>query len=109
MKTSVPQRLRHDPVLNDAVSQLRRMYGQRLKRAVLYGSRARGDHRRNSDYDIAVFLRGDMGDEITRLGDLNFDLMAKHQEDVVVLPFAMNAWRKDTLLMRHIKRDGIEL
>jgi len=31
-------------------------YGDRLARAVLFGSRARGDARSNSDYDVPVFL-----------------------------------------------------
>ena len=33
------------------------LYGSRLERAVLFGSRARGDARSESDYDVAVFLR----------------------------------------------------
>ena len=33
------------------------MYGDRLERVVLYGSRARGDAREDFDYDVAVFLR----------------------------------------------------
>ena len=37
------------------------MYGSRLDRVVLYGSRARGDARPDSDDDVAVFLH-DMDD-----------------------------------------------
>ena len=33
------------------------IYGQRLERVILHSSRARGDTRDQSDYDIAVFLR----------------------------------------------------
>jgi predicted nucleotidyltransferase len=33
------------------------MYGDRIERVVLFGSRARGDAQENSDYDVAVFLR----------------------------------------------------
>jgi predicted nucleotidyltransferase len=33
------------------------MYGERAERVVLFGSRARGDAHRDSDYDVAVFLR----------------------------------------------------
>jgi predicted nucleotidyltransferase len=49
------------------------MYGERLERVVLFGSRARGDAHRDSDYDVAVFLR-DMADraaEMNRLADLS--------------------------------------
>ena len=48
------------------------LYGGRLERVMLFGSRARGDSRPDSDYDVAVFLR-DMPDrmaEMNRLADL---------------------------------------
>lgn len=36
--------------------RLTRRYGERLKALYLFGSRARGDHRPDSDADVAVFL-----------------------------------------------------
>jgi len=33
------------------------MYGERIERVLLYGSRARGDASTDSDYDVAVFLK----------------------------------------------------
>jgi len=51
---------------------LTRRYGQRLKSVYLFGSRARGDFRPDSDADVAVFLESvsnpiqeqmDMGDD----------------------------------------------
>jgi predicted nucleotidyltransferase len=56
---------------------LETMHGQRLERVVLFGSRARGDARKDSDYDVAVFLR-DMPDrfkELYRPADLSTDLI----------------------------------
>jgi predicted nucleotidyltransferase len=46
-----------DPILTRFRAALARTYGERLERAVVFGSRARGDARQDSDYDIAVFLR----------------------------------------------------
>jgi len=37
-------------------ARLRRRYGDRLQGIVLFGSRARGDYRPDSDADVAVFL-----------------------------------------------------
>jgi len=45
-----------DPVLIRFRAALEALYGERLERVVLFGSRARGDARPDSDYDIAVFL-----------------------------------------------------
>ena len=46
----------HDPVLVRFRDELHEIYGSRLARIVLFGSRARGDARPDSDYDVAVFL-----------------------------------------------------
>jgi hypothetical protein len=44
-----------DPDLKRFRTSLRAIYGERLERAVLFGSRLRGDARPDSDYDVAVF------------------------------------------------------
>jgi predicted nucleotidyltransferase len=45
----------------DYVTQLRDLLGDDVRDVVLFGSRATGTHRENSDYDIAVFV-GDEAD-----------------------------------------------
>ncbi len=47
-----------DPILARLKKELEALYGARLKRVLLYGSRARGDHRPDSDYDVLVVLEG---------------------------------------------------
>jgi predicted nucleotidyltransferase len=62
-----------DPILTRFRATLDEIYGPRLERVMLYGSRARCDAREDSDYDVAVFLR-DMPDriaELYRLADLS--------------------------------------
>ena len=54
MRMSVPA---DDPILKRFRAALDEMYGERAERVVLFGSRARGDAHRDSDYDVAVFLR----------------------------------------------------
>ena len=53
----------NDPVLKRFRAAVNEIYGDRVERVVLYGSRARGDAQKDSDYDVAVFLR-DMPDRI---------------------------------------------
>ena len=44
------------------VQELRRIFGDRLERVILYGSKARGDDHPESDVDVLAALR----DEVTR-------------------------------------------
>src|SRR6202007_2003542 len=55
------------------------IYGDRIERLVLFGSRARGDASEASDYDIAVFLQDltDRWSEFHRLADLRTDILAE--------------------------------
>ena len=46
-----------DPVLARFRRAIDAAYGERVERVVLFGSRARGDHQEDSDYDVAVFLK----------------------------------------------------
>ena len=42
-----------DTVMSRLRAALQALYGDRLERAMLFGSRARGDARPDSDYDVA--------------------------------------------------------
>jgi len=48
----------NDPILKRFGAALDELYGDRIERVVLFGSRARGDEQMDSDYDVAVFLNG---------------------------------------------------
>ena len=82
----------NDPTLKRFRQALGRLYGNRLERVVLYGSRARSDARPDSDYDVAVFLRVD------ETGDV-----------VHAMPYPAGAYNERTPLMREIRREGIDL
>lgn len=95
-------------MLRQAVSNA---YGDRIERIVLYGSRARGDAQLASDYDVAVFLRGDLDrpKEIKRLADIGTDMLYRTGIVVHALPYAAAAYLKPLPLMHEIRRDGIDL
>ena len=46
-----------DPVLRRFRKAIDAEYGDRIECVVLFGSQARSDHRPDSDYDVAVFLK----------------------------------------------------
>ena len=100
-----------DPVLIRVRKKLDGIYGNRLERVVLFGSRARGDAREDSDYDVAVFLRDmDKRDpELYRLADLSTALIQETGELVHAMPYHAGAYNERTPLMREIRIEGIDL
>jgi uncharacterized protein len=100
-----------DPILTHFRHALDEAYGARLERVVLYGSRARGDARPDSDYDVAVFLR-DMPDrarELNRLADIATDLLYDVGGVVHAMPYRAGAYNERTPLMQEIRADGVDL
>lgn len=100
-----------DPVLARFRTALDAMYGDQIERVVLFGSRARGDARPDSDYDVAVFLSSmsDRFAELYRLADLSTDILGDTGEFVHAMPYRSSAYEERTPLMREIRREGIEL
>jgi predicted nucleotidyltransferase len=86
-------------------------YGDRLERAVLFGSRARGDARPASDYDVAVFILepGRWFDEVVRLAGLGTDILLETGAVISAKPFRAGSYSEPGPLMREIRREGVEL
>lgn len=101
----------NDPILKRFRAALGDIYGSRLERVVLFGSRARGEAREDSDYDIAVFVKdpGPLSTELDRLADLETDLLYETGAVVNALPFAAGAYRDRTSFMHELRRDGLDL
>lgn len=99
-----------DPTIGRFRDAVRAAYGDRLARMVLFGSRARGEARPDSDYDIAVFLR-DMPDrwpELDRLADIGTDILFDGGGVINALAFpAENPPR--SALMIEIGQDGVAI
>ena len=100
-----------EPILRRLEGELERLYGDRLERVLLFGSRARGDARPDSDWDVAVFLRGYDGnrEEWSRLSSLAFDILLETGIDLSLQPFAPEELARRTPLMHEIRREGVPL
>jgi predicted nucleotidyltransferase len=100
-----------DPILVRFRAELSKAYGERIERVVLFGSRARGDARPDSDYDVAVFLGdiGDFGAEAKRLAELETDILYDTGVVINALPFEAGAWRERTGLMLDLRNEGRDL
>ena len=98
-----------DPVPTYLRRRLEKMYGERLARMLLFNSRARGDHRADSDHDVAVFLRDMPGwwAELARLADLDLEMIDTTGHCLDAKPYALSEWTERTSLMSEIRREGI--
>jgi predicted nucleotidyltransferase len=101
----------HDPVLTRFRVALSEIYGERVERAVLFGSRARGDFTPESDYDVAVFLRDytTRWDEMWTLAEITTDILRDTGALISAKPFRAGDDRDTRPLMREIARDGLDL
>jgi predicted nucleotidyltransferase len=100
-----------DPILARFRAALDEMYGDRIERIVLFGSRARGDARSDSDYDVAIFLKEmpDRWPELDRLADLRVKLLDDTGAFFDVLPYPASAYAERSPLMREIRLEGLDL
>jgi predicted nucleotidyltransferase len=107
----MPIRAIDDPVLKRFRTALDEVFGRRVERVVLYGSRARGDGDEASDYDIAVFLRdfGDRWREMDRIIPIVTDILYENEAFIHAMPYRAGAYADRTPLMKEIRREGIDL
>jgi predicted nucleotidyltransferase len=100
-----------DPILARFRAALNDMYGDRIERVVLFGSRARGDGREDSDYDVAVFLKTmpDRWVELDRLADLGVQFLDDTGAFFDAKPYGAGADRDTSPLMWEIRHDGLAL
>jgi predicted nucleotidyltransferase len=100
-----------DPILTRFRSALAELYGAELDRVILFGSRARGEARPDSDYDVAVFLKAlpDRWAELDRLADLRVRFLDETGAFFDARPYAQAAYHDASPLMHEIRREGLEL
>jgi predicted nucleotidyltransferase len=105
--TETPQ---HDPILPHFGATLDELYGPRLERLVLFGSRARGDAR--EDYDVGVFPR-DLTDRIAELdrhADLSKAILEDGSEFIHAMAYPAGFYNDPRMpLMYAIRAEGIDL
>jgi uncharacterized protein len=87
-----------DPILTRFRAALDKIYGDRIERVVLFGSRARGDAHEDSDYDVAVFLKDltDRWPELDRLADLSTDILNQTGEFIHAMPYRAGSYDERT-------------
>lgn len=85
--------------------------------ALLFGSRARGDYRSDSDADLAILLSGRVGDYgmVTyTLGKLVFDVLMETGVEIQPVPIWEDEWAhpetfSNPAFLRNIAREGVRV
>ena len=108
-----------DPRTEDAVRRFLVGIADRydLAGAILFGSRARGTHRPDSDADVAVLLRGQPGRFLTvklDMADTAYDVSLETGILISPLPVWSDEWAHPEThanpdLLQAIKREGVWL
>jgi predicted nucleotidyltransferase len=100
-----------DPILKRFRAALHRLYGERIERVVLFGSRARGNAHEDSDYDIALFLK-DLTDrwlELDRIIPIVTDILYDDEAFIHAMPYRAGSYEERTPLMREIRQEGVDM
>jgi uncharacterized protein len=105
------EKLQDDPVLTRFRAAVTEVYRDRVERVVLFGSRARGDARRDSDYDVAVFIKDASGfaEDSARLAAISTDILFDTGAVISATPFPAGAYRERTGFMHELRKDGLDL
>lgn len=99
-----------DPILKEFREKVEELYGNRLKKIVLYGSYARDQATQDSDIDLAIVLEGEIaaGKEIDRMIDILTEINLSYGVLISIYPVS----EKDYLvvnspLLLNIRKEGV--
>jgi len=85
--------------------------------AIVFGSRARGSHRPDSDADVAVLLQGEHQRAMQTtlaMADVAYDVLLETGINISPLPVWVDQWEhperfSNPALLRNIAREGVRL
>ncbi|MEY4978451.1 MAG: hypothetical protein RLZZ352_721 [Pseudomonadota bacterium] len=102
-----------------AVQQFQRLIAAAYpaKALIVFGSRARGDHRPDSDADVAVLLEGERQrflDTKLNMADAAYDVLLDTGINISPLPVWMDEWEHpeshvNPALLANIAREGVRV
>jgi len=100
--------------IKDAVGkfkkEIKKLYGNRLKHIILYGSYARGCATEDSDIDLLIVLEGKVkpGEEIDRMIEIITEINLRYNVLISVYPISEEDYKKvNSPLLINVRREGI--
>lgn len=110
---------RINPYTENAVRRFANLIAHRydIDQIIVYGSRARGTHRPDSDADVAVILRGEPQQFLAAkidMADTAFDVLLETGILISPIPIWLDEWEhpeeySNPALLHNIQKDGIHI
>ena len=97
-------------IVNEFKREIKKLYGDRLSKVVLFGSWAKGTATNDSDIDLMVVLKGKIipGREIDRMIDAITDLNLKYDTLISVVPVSDESFTNTiSPLLLNVRREGV--
>lgn len=100
-----------DPVVASFSAEIHQRLGQRLRQLCLFGSRARGDARADSDYDMLVVVDQRSPEIRAIVLDIEVTILDRHQALVASVIRSEDEWLRGQgyPLARNIARESVQL
>ena len=97
-------------LINQLKTQLVKMYGERIKKIILYGSYVRGEATRDSDIDILVLVDESLNPFEVResISDLLYDILLDEGELISVIAVPEDLFENyNSPFMLNVKKEGL--
>ncbi len=110
MNRKIPRKIR--TILDEVKKHLEKIYGNKLKGIILYGSYARGDFTDGSDIDLIILLENMKDPLAEREKYFNeiWELDLKYDTVISIIPFKEEEYRIRKLpVILNAKREGVSL
>lgn len=100
-----------DRILDEFVEVINRRFGSSLKNIILFGSRARGDHDRDSDYDFLLIFDSVSRERIDTIDEVAGDFLYRYNVVFSAFPVSEENYERERYnpLYMNIRNHGISL
>ena len=100
-----------EAVIKDFKQVVTQLYGDRLDKIILYGSRARGDNREDSDFDFIVLLNDleiSSFHETEKIISSSSALLQKYNALITAKPVTLHRFTTDnSMFFKNVKQDAV--
>ena len=108
----MPEQIKSDPIIRDFLRQISR-WRPDIRQLIVFGSRARGDARPDSDYDILVVVRSKTRELQDALYDAVMDTLLNSGRLISLKIFPQSEFDRlmklSTPFMQHVREEGVAL